>query len=92
VTTDQRVVAKQEIQEVESAKRADPPYARYRNQAKDSNTKLRQQLSNGAVKASKLTRETTQVNPVAQESSGGQATRQGRPQNANLPFFRPSSF
>ena len=32
VTTDQRVVAKQEIQEVESAKRAGAPYARHRNQ------------------------------------------------------------
>jgi hypothetical protein len=34
VTTDQRVVAKQEIQEVESAKRAGAPYAHHRNQAK----------------------------------------------------------
>jgi hypothetical protein len=33
VTTDQRVVAKQEIQEVESAKRAGAPYAHHRNQA-----------------------------------------------------------
>jgi hypothetical protein len=36
VTTDQRVVAKQEIQEVESAKRAGAPYARHRNQAKET--------------------------------------------------------
>jgi hypothetical protein len=42
VTTEQRVVAKQEIQEVESAKRGGPPYAHHRNQAKDTNTKLRQ--------------------------------------------------
>ena len=34
VTTDQRVVAKQEIQETESAKRAGAPYAHHRNQAK----------------------------------------------------------
>jgi hypothetical protein len=40
VTTDQRVVAKQEIQEVESAKRAGEPYAHHRNQAKDTNMKL----------------------------------------------------
>jgi hypothetical protein len=46
VTTDQRVVAKQEIQEVESAKRAGAPYAHHRDQAKDTNTKLRQQLTN----------------------------------------------
>jgi len=46
VTTDQRVVAKQGIQEVESAKRAVEPYARHRNQAKDTNMKLRQQLTN----------------------------------------------
>ena len=46
VTTDQRVVAKQEIQEVESAKRAGVPYAHHRNQAKDTNTKLRQKLAN----------------------------------------------
>ena len=45
MTTDQRVVAKQEIQEVESAKRAGAPYAHHRNQAKDTNTKLRRQLS-----------------------------------------------
>ena len=32
LTTDQRVVAKQEIQEVESAKRAGAPYAHHRNQ------------------------------------------------------------
>jgi hypothetical protein len=37
VTTDQRVVAKQDIQEVESAKRAGAPYAHHRNQAKDTN-------------------------------------------------------
>jgi hypothetical protein len=41
VTTDKRVVAKQEIQEVESAKRAGAPYAHHRNQARDTNTKLR---------------------------------------------------
>jgi hypothetical protein len=46
VTTDQRVVAKQEIQEVESAKRAGAPYAHHRNQAREANTKLRQQLAN----------------------------------------------
>jgi isocitrate dehydrogenase len=46
VTTDQRVVTKKEIQEVESAKRAGAANAHYRNQAKDTNTKLRQQLSN----------------------------------------------
>ena len=46
MTTDQRVVAKQEIQEVESAKRAGAPYAHHRNQARDANTKLRQQLAN----------------------------------------------
>jgi hypothetical protein len=46
VTTDQRVVAKQEIQEVESAKRAGAQYAHHRNQARDANTKLRQQLAN----------------------------------------------
>jgi hypothetical protein len=40
VTTDQRVVAKQEIQEVESAKRAGEPYAHHRYQARDTNTKL----------------------------------------------------
>jgi hypothetical protein len=45
VTTDQRVVAKQGIQEVESAERAGV-YAHHLNQAKDTNTKLRQQLSN----------------------------------------------
>jgi hypothetical protein len=45
VTTDQCVVAKQEIQEVESAKRAGAPYEHHhRYQAKDTNTKLRQQL------------------------------------------------
>ena len=33
MTTDQRVVAKQEIQEVESAKRSGAPYAHHRNQA-----------------------------------------------------------
>jgi hypothetical protein len=33
VTTDQRVVAKQEIQEVESAKRAGAPYAHHRGAA-----------------------------------------------------------
>ena len=42
VTTDQRVVAKQEIQEVEPAKRAGAPYAHHRYQARDTNTKLRQ--------------------------------------------------
>jgi hypothetical protein len=42
VTTDQRVGANQEIQEIESAKRAGAPYAHHRNQAKDANTKLRQ--------------------------------------------------
>jgi hypothetical protein len=46
VTTDQRVVAKQENQEVESAKRAGAQYAHHRNQAKDTNMKLRQQLAN----------------------------------------------
>ena len=46
MTTDQRVVAKQEIQEIESAKRAGAPYAHHRYQAKDTNTKLRQQLAN----------------------------------------------
>ena len=46
VTTDQRVVAKQEIQEVESAKRAGAPYAHHRYQARDTNTKLRLQLAN----------------------------------------------
>jgi hypothetical protein len=34
VTTDQRVVAKREIQEVEPAKRAGAPYAHHRNQKK----------------------------------------------------------
>jgi hypothetical protein len=34
------VVAKQEIQEVESAKRAGAPYAHHRYQARDTNTKL----------------------------------------------------
>jgi hypothetical protein len=43
VTTDQRVVAKQEIQEVESAKRAGAPYAHHRNQAKDTNTMFKWQ-------------------------------------------------
>ena len=38
VTTDQRVVAKQEIQEVESAKRAGAPYAHHRYQARDTNS------------------------------------------------------
>ena len=47
LTTDQRVVAKQEIQEVESANRAGAPYAHHRNQARDANTKLRQQLGFG---------------------------------------------
>jgi hypothetical protein len=37
VTTDQRVVAKQDIQDAESAKRAGAPYAHHRNQAKDTN-------------------------------------------------------
>ena len=37
VATDLRVVAKQEIQEVESAKRAGSPYAHHRNQAKETN-------------------------------------------------------
>ena len=46
MTTDQRVVAKQDIQEVKSAKRAGAPYAHHRNQARDANTKLRQQLAN----------------------------------------------
>jgi hypothetical protein len=46
VTTDQRVVAKQVIQEFESAKRAGAPYAHHRTEAKDTNTKLRQQLAN----------------------------------------------
>jgi hypothetical protein len=46
VTTDQRVVAKQDIQEVESAKRAGAPYSHHRNQAKDKNIKLQQKLSN----------------------------------------------
>ena len=46
MTTDQGVVAKQEIQEVESAKRAGAPYAHHRIQAKETNTKLRQNLSN----------------------------------------------
>ena len=41
VTTDQRVVAKQEIQEVEAAKRAGAPYAHHRYRARDTNTKLR---------------------------------------------------
>jgi hypothetical protein len=41
VTIDQRVVAKQEIQEVESAKRAGAPYAHHRNQAKDTNIQLK---------------------------------------------------
>ena len=40
VTTDQRVVAKQEIQEVEPAKRAGTPYSHHRYQARDTNTKL----------------------------------------------------
>jgi hypothetical protein len=52
VTTDQRVVAKQEIQEVESAKRAGAPYAHHRNQAKDTNMKLRQQHANFNVQSS----------------------------------------
>jgi hypothetical protein len=48
VSTDvQRVVAKQEIQEVEPAKRAGAQYAHHRNQAKDTNTKLRHQLAIG---------------------------------------------
>jgi hypothetical protein len=46
VTTDQRAVAKQEIQDAEQAKRAGAPYAHHRNQAKDTNTKLRQKLAN----------------------------------------------
>jgi hypothetical protein len=37
VTTDQRVVAKQEIQEVESAKREGALYSHHRNQAKGTN-------------------------------------------------------
>ena len=41
LTTDQRGVAKQEIQEVESAKRAGAPYAHHRYQARDTNIKLR---------------------------------------------------
>jgi hypothetical protein len=45
VTTDQRVVAKQDIQEVESAERAGAPYAHHRNQAKDTNMKLRQAVA-----------------------------------------------
>jgi hypothetical protein len=44
VTTDQRVVAKQDIQEVESAKRAGAPHAHHRNEAKDTNMKLRRGL------------------------------------------------
>jgi hypothetical protein len=44
VTTDQRVVAKQEIQEAESAKRAGVPYSHHRNQAKDTNTILGEHL------------------------------------------------
>jgi hypothetical protein len=46
VTNDQRVVAKQDIQEVESAKRAGASCAHHRNQAKNTNMKLRQQLAN----------------------------------------------
>ena len=42
VTTDQRVVAKQEIQEAVSAKRAGAPYSHHRYQARDTNTKLDQ--------------------------------------------------
>jgi hypothetical protein len=42
VTTDQRVVAKQEIQEIESAKQAGAPYSHNRYQASDTNTKLRE--------------------------------------------------
>ena len=49
VTTDQRVVAKQEIQEVESAKRAGASYAHHRNQEKDTNMKLRQKLANATT-------------------------------------------
>ena len=48
MTTDQRVVAKQEIKDVESAKRAGAPYAHHRNQAKDTNMKLRQQHCSSA--------------------------------------------
>jgi hypothetical protein len=48
LTTDQRVVAKQEIQEVESAKRAGAPYAYQRYQARDANTKLRKASCLGA--------------------------------------------
>ena len=40
MTTDERVVTKQEIQEVESAKQAGVPYAHHRYQARDTNTKL----------------------------------------------------
>jgi|AntAceMinimDraft_5_1070358.scaffolds.fasta_scaffold56741_3 hypothetical protein len=42
VTTDQRVVGKQEIQEAESAKRAGAPYAHHRYQARETNKKLKQ--------------------------------------------------
>ena len=41
MTTDQRVVAKREIQEVESAKRAGAPYAHHRYQARDTNSILK---------------------------------------------------
>ena len=46
VTTNQRVVAKQEIQEVESAKRAGAPYAHHRYQARDTNTKRVEEFKN----------------------------------------------
>jgi len=46
MTTDQRVVAKQDIQEVESTKRAAASYAHHRYQAKDANMKLRQKIAN----------------------------------------------
>jgi hypothetical protein len=46
VTTDQRVVAKQEMQEVESANRAGAPYAHHHYQVRDKNIKLLQQLAN----------------------------------------------
>jgi hypothetical protein len=49
-------VAKQDIQEVESAKRAGAPYSHHRNQAKGTIMKLRQQLANAPCVNKKLTR------------------------------------
>ena len=46
MTTDQRVVAKQEIQEVESTKRAGAPYAHHRYQASKRETQTKSCGSN----------------------------------------------